>query len=109
MIRFVLCAAVLSYAGAAAAQRFSPVDGNKLLGFCTSKSPVGCDAYISGVADAIAAGGPGKAPACIPDGVTGVQLRDVMVKYLKAHPESRQQKAGTLTVRALGQAFPCKS
>jgi hypothetical protein len=109
MIRLTLCVLVLGYAGAAAAQRVSTVDGNKLLGYCTAKATVACDAYISGVADAIAAQGPGKAPACIPTAVTGTQLRDVTIKYLKAHPESRQLKAGALTIRALSQAFPCKS
>ncbi len=108
MTRLVLCLALCGWAGAASAQRVSTVDGNKLLGFCTSKATVGCDAYISGVADAIAAAGPGKAAACIPSSVTGAQLRSVMVKYLKNHPESRELKAGELTIKALGQAFPCK-
>ena len=108
MIRFILCVIILGYAGTAAAQRVSAVDGNKLLGFCTAKATVGCDAYISGVADAIAAQEASK-PACIPPAVTGTQLRDVTIKYFRAHPESRQLKAGALTIRALSQAFPCKS
>ena len=108
MSRLFLCLALIGWAGAAAAQRVSNVDGNKLLGFCTAKATVGCDAYLSGVADAIAAEGPGKAPACIPNAVTGTQLRDVMVKYLRAHPETRELKAGKLTIMGLGQAFPCK-
>ena len=108
MRRMVLCLALIGWAGAASAQRVSTVDGNKLLGFCSAKATVGCDAYISGVADAIAAAGPGKAQACIPSSVTGTQLRGVMVKYLRSHPESRELKAGALTIKALGQAFPCK-
>jgi hypothetical protein len=108
MMRLVLAMAMIGWAGAASAQRVSTVDGNKLLGFCTAKATVGCDAYISGVADAIAAAGPGKAMACIPSAVTGAQLRGVVVKYLKNHPETRELKAGELTIKALGQAFPCK-
>jgi hypothetical protein len=109
MSRLVLCVAVLGWAGAASAQRISAVDGNKLLGFCSSKATAACDAYLSGVGDAIAAEGPGKAPACIPAAVTGTQLRDVTVKYLRAHPESRELKAGALTIKVFSAAFPCKS
>ena len=108
MIRIVFATAALLAASPAMAQRVSTIDGNKLLGFCTSKTPDGCDAYISGVADTIAAEGKAKAPACIPPAVTGTQLRDVVIKFIKSHPETRQLKAGVLTIRALSAAFPCK-
>lgn len=108
-MRFV--ALVLAFglvSGSAFAQRESRVDGNKLLGFCTAKATANCDAYLSGVADAIAAQGKEHAMACIPVAVTGSQLRAVVVKYLHDHPQDRELKAGTLTTRAYAEAFSCK-
>lgn len=95
-------------AGAAQAQRESKVDGNKLLGLCTGGAKTNCDAYLSGVADAIAAQGPDHAAACIPVAVTGTQLREVVVLYLHSHPQDLQLKAGALTTRAYASAFACK-
>ncbi len=42
------------------------------------------------------------------DGVTNGQVRDVVVKYLKDHPEERHFLASILAVKALSKAFPCK-
>jgi hypothetical protein len=110
ILRVVLGVAALGWAGAASAQRVSLTDGNRLMGYCLSKTPGACDAYISGVADAIAllSKGPSTAAACIPTSVSGGQLHDVVVKYLKAHPEKRELKAGSLTISAFSEAFPCK-
>jgi hypothetical protein len=57
MKRLALAFVLAAICGTAHAQRESNVNGTKLLGFCTAKVPVNCDAYISGVADAIAAEG----------------------------------------------------
>ncbi|HTR16571.1 MAG TPA: Rap1a/Tai family immunity protein [Acetobacteraceae bacterium] len=103
--------ALLAAGGTAEAQRASPVDGNKLLGICTrgQSGAAPCDAYINGVADAaVALAGEGKLQLCIPQTVTGIQMRDVTVKWLRAHPEERQHQAGVLVLRALREAFPCK-
>lgn len=89
------------------AQRQSKVDGNKLLSLCTGPKNEQCDIYLSGVADAEGAAGKEKAVACIPEAVTGTQLREVVVKYLKAHPEDRQMKAGHLALKAYAEAFAC--
>jgi hypothetical protein len=107
MKRLLLAAALAFICGNAQAQRESNVSGSKLLGFCTAKVPVNCDAYISGVADAIAAEGQAHAIACIPVAVTGTQLRDVLIKFLHDHPEKLQLKAGLLTTRAFAEAFAC--
>ena len=111
MMRFVKFAPVLmlAMAPAAHAQRVSKVDGNRLMAMCTVKSPGECDAYLSGVADSIEAGGRAKAEACIPAAVTGTQLRDVVIKYLRSNPQNRQMKAGALTTKAFAAAFPCRS
>ncbi len=113
MMRFALTAAVAAMVLAATplawAQRVSKVDGNRLLTMCTVKSPGECDAYLSGVADTIEAGGRAKAEACIPKAVTGTQLRDVVIKYLRSNPQTRQMKAGALSTKAFAAAFPCRS
>jgi len=98
---------MLLAAGTAQAQRISKVDGNRLLTICTTTSPAECDAYLAGVADAIEAGGRAKAAACIPKAVTGVQLRDVVIKYIHSNPQTRELKGGLLTFRAYAAAFPC--
>ena len=103
----VLTAAALAVSGTAMAQRQSKVDGNKLLSLCTGSKTEQCDIYLSGVADAEGGAGKDKAVACIPDAVTGTQLREVVVKYLKAHPGDRQMKAGHLALRAYAEAFAC--
>ena len=107
MMRFALIGLMLTGAIAAHAQRVSKVDGNRLLALCSTKPAAECDAYLSGVGDAIEAEGRDKAPACIPTSVTGVQMRDVVGKYIKNHPESRELKAGALTIKAFAAAFPC--
>jgi hypothetical protein len=114
MMRFALMAAmVLGATGmgvsAAQAQRVSKIDGNKLLGYCSSKATIGCDAYLDGIADGIEAGGRAKAEACIPAAVTTPQMRDVVVKYLRNNPQTREMKAGVLATKAFAAAFPCKS
>jgi hypothetical protein len=107
MMRFVLIGLMILGAGAAQAQRVSKVNGTRLLAMCTVKAPAECDAYLSGVSDAIEAGGRAKAAACIPTAVTGTQLREVVVKYLTSNPQTRELKAGALTLKAYAAAFPC--
>ena len=114
MMRLALMAAiglagVALGAPAAHAQRVSRIDGNKLLGYCSAKATIGCDAYLDGIADGIEAGGRAKAEACIPGPVTTAQMRDVVVKYLRSNPQTREMKAGVLVTRAFAAAFPCKS
>lgn len=89
----------------AAAQRTSKIDGDRLVQLCTGRDNAGCEAYVSGVADAIAELAPQR--ACIPPAVKGAQLRDVVVKFIRSRPETRQRSAGALTVQALGAAWRC--
>ncbi len=110
----------LAFALPAHAQRFSKVDGNRLLQMCETRAPaplrpgltappgrLQCEAYISGIADAIAAAGPGRAAACIPLAVTTPQLVAVVLKDLRARPEATERPAGALATEALARAFPC--
>ncbi len=103
----------LALAPRAEAQRVSTLDGNKLLGLCTSRAVVACDAYVSGVADTATAtdamaGETGRALGiCVPKQVTGVQLRQTVVASLKAHPQDNARSGVELVLRALKAAYAC--
>jgi hypothetical protein len=94
-------------AGTAHAQRVSNVKGTTLMKACTGPSPAQCDAYVDGFSDAVTAGGKDHALACIPPAATGTELRDVLVKFLKDHPEDQHLKGGLLASWAFAKAYPC--
>jgi hypothetical protein len=108
MTRFVAVSFLALLAGGTAhAQRVSNVKGTTLMKACTGSSFAQCDAYVDGFSDAISAGGKDHALACIPIAATGTELRDVLVKFLKDHPEDQHLKASTLASRAFAKAYPC--
>ena len=41
-------------------------------------------------------------------GLREIRPKDVVVRYLQAHPEIRHYPATVLTQMALAEAFPCK-
>jgi hypothetical protein len=106
MMRGILALALLAAVVPAQAQRVSKVDGNKLLSICSSTDIKACDAYLAGVGDAMAEE-PAPRRACIPARVTGTQLRDVVIKFLREEPAKRELSGGSLTVHAFAKAFPC--
>lgn len=121
MMKFLLTALFLLAAGSAQAERFSNLDGSKLLGLCTGrdKGVVGdCTAYIEGISDTASfyqrlrpADGSkgGKLPVylCISTGVTGVQMREAVVSWAKAHPDSMKLQASGVVLRALHDNYKC--
>jgi len=107
-MRLVLFAALVVSASPALAQRVSRVDGNKLMSLCRSSDVKGCDAYVAGVADALAEVRDDAHVACIPTRVTTDQLRDVVLKYLHDEPQDRELPGGRLAVHALAKAWPCR-
>lgn len=44
---------------------------------------------------------------CIPDGVSVFQMAQVVVKWLKEHPEKLHELKNGLIDEAIGKAFPC--
>ncbi len=52
---------------------------------------------------------PERRRSCIPENVTNGQVSDVVIKYLRDHPEERHILAAILVVKAMAEAFPCKS
>lgn len=84
-------------------------NGNMLLADCTgSTSGVSqCIGYLKGVADALRSLGlaDGLRTVNVPVGVTGGQLKDIVVQYIQEHPEMRHVAAAQLVYIALGRAF----
>jgi hypothetical protein len=84
------------------------LSGNQLYDLCNSDegSPqVGhCLAYVQGIVDAFEL----TKFACVPDNITVGQAVDVVMKYLRSHPESRHYVSASEARLALRQAFPCK-
>jgi 2-methylcitrate dehydratase PrpD len=88
--------------------------GNKLLEECEATEPFRqafCLGYIMGVTDVDGMDGaafPERRRTCVPEDVTNGQLLDILVKYLKNHPEERHYSAAVLAIKAITKAFPCK-
>jgi hypothetical protein len=84
--------------------------GNDLLNDCTSNtdSQLVCIGYIQGVADTWAAfRAVSSRPDCVPEGVLVRQLRDVVLRFLQAHPEHRHSAATSLVMNAFAEAWHC--
>lgn len=84
--------------------------GNQLYDECQIEEPMLCVAYIIGVADTVQdAVSAGSLPrfVCYNNRVTPQQLKDVVVRYLRAHPETRDRTAPSIIAVALREAFPC--
>ena len=79
--------------------------GNMLYADCsTSMGRTACVSYVMGVTDALSLMG----AICTPEHSTARQAIDVVVKYLRAHPEQRPLSAAMQVRAALQEAFPCK-
>jgi Rap1a immunity proteins len=109
--------AVCLPAGAAMAQRVSPLQGGRFLELCSRAPSVAtCDAYLSGLADAVALThaydsnkGDKAAPTgfCIAPGVTSPEMRSHVVTWLRAHHDQLASPVGGLVFTALHDSYPC--
>jgi hypothetical protein len=86
--------------------------GTSLLQKCETKSPeyaLACTAYVVGVVDGIKKDiFLGRAADnCWPDRMGAPQVRDIVVKYLKAFPDQRGFPASLIVSVSLNDAFPC--
>ena len=78
---------------------------NDLYSMCEGQS-VACAGYVAGMADAFVRDG----TLCLPPtNVTTRQLADVVMAYLRAHPEARGYSAASVGHVAFTQMFPCAS
>jgi hypothetical protein len=95
--------------GTAQAQRVSIVSAKVLMSACSgSKQADLCDAYLDGFTDAIHANGQNHAIACIPQNVTGTELRDVVAHWLRDNPQAQHDTGEKVTRLSLQKAYPCK-
>jgi hypothetical protein len=84
--------------------------GDQLYQKCQSDPLGACTGYIAGVSDTVdlfQETDITKHAICMSGGVSAEQMRDVVIKYLRDHPETRDKAAQFLEVRALMEAFPC--
>jgi hypothetical protein len=101
----VLAAGLLWPASVLSQDSTSFFTGNDLYDKCTAESLI-CAAYVAGMADAFVHDG----TVCLPQSnVTTRQLADVVMAYLRAHPEARTYSAASIGDVAFTQAFPCVS
>lgn len=89
--------------------------GNDLLRYCKSDADAAeqsfCLGYLHGVVDGAMAIRVSEGQAQIfeiPAGVHILQIRDVVVKFLKKNPKDRHLAAVALVFKALKEAFPAK-
>jgi Rap1a immunity proteins len=83
------------------------LDGNALLARCSAQDVKDCTVYLDGFADALRESPGDSRPACIPDDVNGLQMRDVVIKLLRDEPQNRQRRAAALIMRSFSKAWPC--
>ena len=96
--------------GASPAHAGAFVDGNKLYASCMGNSNRDlCYGFLSGVADSMGDQNPVFGfRACLQDGVTMGQLKDVFVLYYYANPANRHFGASSLAADAFERNFPCR-
>jgi Ssp1 endopeptidase immunity protein Rap1a len=87
-------------------------DGNALLKQCTATigaEMAFCYGYIDGLADLLSAGGSiDDREACIPSGADDVELKNVVVRFLRHNPALGYRHSPELVARALSEAFRCR-
>jgi hypothetical protein len=59
-----------------------------------------------GIADSLAEVA-GQRVFCLPEGVKPLQVADVVILWLRNHPENRHMSASSLAAAALKEKFPC--
>jgi hypothetical protein len=80
------------------------LNGNDLIDICSTSEAlrrIECSSYMMGVVDTLVA----LRMICQPDHVTAEQNTDIVIKYLREHPEIRHYTGAM--VQALLNAFPC--
>lgn len=111
-MRRVLLISIMSLSVSAAQGATLYKTGDGLFLECQSDVSVnvlGCINYIEGALDQLElARDDRRKSSCVPSGVTGQELRDIMVDYFRSHPEGRQNAAASGVKAALSEAWNCK-
>jgi hypothetical protein len=86
-------------------------DGNRLYALCTSPDYIEqaeCVGYAEGTIDLMEwIREMGNRPPCVPHGVVGREIRDIVVDYIHDHPDRRPAVASVLVLDALDWAWKC--
>jgi hypothetical protein len=88
------------------------MSGNELFSSCTANTNTitgvermaECQGYLMGLTDGLGENG----VICTPANIIFKQVEDIVLNYLRAHPERRQYSASSEASLALRSAFPCK-
>ena len=64
-----------------------------------------CLGYVAGTSDVLNL----TRSVCTPEGIHTSQTLNVIVNYVRAHPERRDEPVSLLAGLALREAFPCKN
>jgi Rap1a immunity proteins len=113
MKKLLAAAAIMMCTAASPAIAGPAATGNDWVTDCGSKSDwrrTSCYMYARGLADGLAVWqiiSPETATACIDEKVISQQLVDVGLAYIKAHPATRADYAGTLLSFAFIEAWRC--
>jgi Rap1a immunity proteins len=91
------------------------LDGNRLFELCDDEAPDYkqdvCLGYVMGVIDVLVSYSDveieQRIGLCAPKNVSAAQLREIVVRYLKQHPEERHYAALNTVGAAVRDAFPC--
>ncbi|GAN68985.1 Rap1a/Tai family immunity protein [Acetobacter orleanensis] len=125
MKRLVLIAPLIALGGAllapdlAQAQRISPMQTGNFARICSRPAgATACDAYITGLADAMALSkindrneGDPSAPTgfCVPTSENGAAMRGKVLTWLKAHSDALSKPVGESVFKALHDSYPCSA
>ena len=112
MSRWIVAAALAAITLVAARQADANFQtGNDLLRFCEDISDSGygrCLGYVEGVVDSLeVARSDHHLPPCVREGIGTAQVHNAVIKYLRDHPETREQTASRLVVIAVSSALQC--
>lgn len=86
--------------------------GNDLFAACDStdsEDRLLCAVWVVAFTEGFAIAQAPHPVICFPSGATIGQDMDIIVRYLRSHPEQRHLRAGVLAGAALGIAFPCRN
>jgi hypothetical protein len=109
----------LAFPGAALAQDGTPASGvfknaAEIYPLCTSsqtKEVEACDWYLMAAHDMMKFYGDtnmGGGKICLPMGTKAIEVRNAVLAYWRADPDSRKYSAVSTTYNALVEKFPCK-
>ena len=88
------------------------VDGNKLLRWCVGENVNErnlCLGYLMAVIDDVPTYNTALKSLCVrvPKGIDSLQVRDIVVKFLRDYPKIRHQTASMNAIMALHDAWGC--